>query len=86
MFFVLLRTDRYTGILGTDGGFELSPINSAPQLQRFPRLFFQDAGMRGDVLPRTRASSSRPEIIAAPPVMITAVVLAASSQRAASEG
>ena len=44
MFFVLLRADRCTGILEADGGFELFPINGAPQLQRFPRLLF--AGRR----------------------------------------
>ena len=40
MFFVLLRADRYTGILETDSGFELFPINGALQLQHFPRLLF----------------------------------------------
>ena len=33
MFFVLLRADRYAGILEANGGFELFPINGAPQLQ-----------------------------------------------------
>ena len=37
--------------------------------------FLQDAGMRGGVLPRARANSSRPAIITAPPTMITSVVL-----------
>ena len=34
MFFVLLRADRYAGILETDSGFELFPINGALQLQK----------------------------------------------------
>ena len=75
MFFVLLRADRYAGILEADGGFELFPINGSPQLQRFPRLLLQDAGMRGGVLLRTRANSSKPAMIAAAPAMITSVVL-----------
>ena len=36
MFFALLRTDRYAGILKADAGFELFPINGAP-----PTLSFQ---------------------------------------------
>ena len=40
MFFVLLRADRYAGILEANGGFELFPINGPPQLQRFLRLLF----------------------------------------------
>ena len=54
MFFVLLRADRYAGILEADGGFELFPINGAPQLQRFPRLLF--AGRR---YARRRSSASK---------------------------
>ena len=40
----------------------------------FRASFLQDAGMRGGVLPRARANSSRPAIITAPPTMITSVV------------
>ena len=54
MFFVLLRADRYAGILEADGGFELFPINGAPQLQRFPRLLF--AGCR---YARRRSSANK---------------------------
>ena len=54
MFFVLLRADRYAGILEADGGFELFPINGPPQLQRFPRLLF--AGCR---YARRRSSASK---------------------------
>lgn len=75
MFFVLLRADRYASILEADGGFELFPINGPPQLSAFRASFLQDAGMRGGVLPRARANSSRPAIITAPPTMITSVVL-----------
>jgi len=35
MFFVLLRADRYAGILEANGGFELFPINGPPQLRTF---------------------------------------------------
>ena len=54
MFFVLLRADRYAGILEANGGFELFPINGPPQLQRFPRLLF--AGCR---YARRRSSASK---------------------------
>ena len=74
MFFVLLRADRYASILEADGGFELFPINGPPQLSAFRASFLQDAGMRGGVLLRTRANSSKPAMIAAAPAMITSVV------------
>jgi len=54
MFFVLLRADRYAGILEANGGFELFPINGPPQLQRFLRLLF--AGRR---YARRRSSASK---------------------------
>ena len=72
MFFVLLRADRYAGILEADGGFELFPINGPPQLQRFPHLLF--AGCRY-ARRRSSASKGKPAIITAPPTMITSVVL-----------
>lgn len=86
MFFVLLRADRYASILEADGGFELFPINGPPQLSAFRASFLQDAGMRGGVLPRARANSSRPAIITAPPTMITSVVLGGIKRESASKG
>ena len=74
MFFVLLHADRYTGILEANGGFEIFPINGTPQLPRFPGILFAGAGMRGGVLLRTRANSSKPAMIAAAPAMSTSVV------------
>lgn len=58
MFFVLLRADRYAGILEADGGFELFPINVRRSSSAFRASFLQDAGMRGGVLPQARANSA----------------------------
>ncbi len=72
----LLRADRYAGILESGWwfcGFSQSTVRRSSSA--FRASFLQDAGMRGGVLLPARANSSRPAIIAAPPAMITSVVL-----------